>query len=205
MPHMSHINDAYHLLLTSLIWRSNAGCCLWFRNWTNETLKTRLVYHINYYQVWLSVFLPLHLWVELGRGHTVTHRGSFNLTATFWTFSASAHFLNCFEFFLTQNYFSDFIFIESKKWTNQSDPIIFNWQVAGRLRERIWLWVKTVDHWAGVRGTARSRFDQKIERPSYKSLYGRVYRNNLDLIIVVFYKLQPIIYRVWWLWQWIFY
>ena len=75
MRHMSHINDAYgwriglalrvgiglalmtlrttydaayHLLLTSLIWRSNAGCCLWFRNWTNETLKTRFVYHINY-------------------------------------------------------------------------------------------------------------------------------------------------------------
>ena len=48
MPHMSHINDAYHLLLTSLIWRSNAGCCLWFRNWTNETLKTRFVYHIIY-------------------------------------------------------------------------------------------------------------------------------------------------------------
>ena len=134
-------------------------------------------------------FLPLHLWVELGGGHTVTHRGSFNLTATFWTFSASAHFLNCFEFFLTQNYFSDFIFIESKKWTNQSDPIIFNWQVAGRLRERIWLWVKTVDHWAGVRGTARSRFDQKIERQSYGSLLRRVYRNNLDLIIMVLYKL----------------
>ena len=140
MPHMSHINDAYHLLLTSLIWRSNAGCCLWFRNWTNETLKTRFVYHINYA-------------LGLTTGFTfafVSWTWTWTYCHSSWVLQSHCHFLNFFRFcpfsqmlwvFLTQNYFSDFIFIESKKWTYQSDPIIFNWQVAGRLRERIWLWV----------------------------------------------------------------
>ena len=52
-----------------------------------------------------------------------------------------------------------------EKWTNQSDPIIFNWQVAGRLRERIWFWVKTFDHRAGTRGTAE---DDLIKDPARK-------------------------------------
>ena len=98
-----------NLLLTSLIWRSNAGCCLWFRNWTNETLK------IN--KLCVKPDVPLFTFPLVSWTWTWTYCHSW------WALQPHCHFLNFFHFvpfsqllwvFLTQNYFSDFIFIESK-------------------------------------------------------------------------------------------
>ena len=121
-------------------------------------------------------FLPLHLWVELGRGHTVTHRGSFNLTSTFWTFSASAHFLKCFEFFWHKT-----IFLILSLSSRKNEPIkvtqsfsIDRWRVDSEKESGYESKLLTTEQGSVERPVQDST--RKIERPSHGSLL----RNSLQ-------------------------